>query len=107
MKIPEKGDIIVLDFSPSVGHEQGGTRPALVISDVKFNERGMVFVCPITSTERGHFFETKLDTTKTKGVVLSFQLRSMDFRARKAKIVDRVDASTLEEVIDKVKILLS
>ena len=104
--IPERGDIVVLNFSPIVGHEQGGKRPAIVISDANFNCEGMAFMCPITSTERGHFFEVEIRTENTKGVALVPQLTSIDFIARKAKIVDKVDRKTLEEVLDKVKIIL-
>jgi mRNA interferase MazF len=106
INIPDRGDIVVLNFSPVVGHEQGGKRPAIVLSDADFNCSGMAFMCPITSTERGHFFEVKIKTEKTFGVALVAQLTSIDFLARKAKVVDKVDVTALEELIDKVKIIL-
>jgi mRNA interferase MazF len=106
MKIPERGDIVAMDFSPTVGHEQGGYRPAIVLTESDFNREGMVFVCPITNTERGHFFEIKINTDNTKGVVLAYHLRAIDYVSRKGKIVDKVDKKTLDEVLDKVKIIL-
>ena len=106
MKIPERGDIVVFDFSPTSGHEQSGVRPAVVLTRADFNQEGLVFVCPITSTERGHFFEVKINTKKTTGVVLVHNLRSIDYVARKAIIVDKASQEVLEEVIDKVKIIL-
>lgn len=107
MKIPERGDIIVFDFSPTSGHEQSGIRPAIVLTNIDFNRGGLVFVCPITSTERGHFFEVKVEAKETRGVILVHQLRSIDYVSRNVKIVDRANTSTTKEVIDKVKIILS
>jgi mRNA interferase MazF len=106
MKIPEKGDVLIVDLSPVSGHEQGGTRPVVVISNNSFNESGLVFICPVTSRGRNNFFEVKLETKKTKGFILAYHLRSIDYKSRKAKIVDKLDAGVLEEVIDKVKIIL-
>lgn len=106
INIPDRGDVVTLNFSPIVGHEQGGHRPAVVLSDAEFNRAGMAFMCPITSTEREHFFEVKVRAKNTTGVVLVTQLTSIDFLARKVKIVDKVDPSTVNEVLDKVKIIL-
>jgi mRNA interferase MazF len=106
MKIPENGDILIVNLSPTSGHEQGGTRPVVVISNTDFNQSGMALTCPITSRTRNNFFEVKIDTKKTKGFILSYHLRSIDYVSRKAKIVDKIDDDILKEIIDKVKILI-
>ena len=78
-----------------------------VLSGYEFNEKsGLLIVCPITSTARGHFFEVLLRTKKTKGVILAYQIRTIDFAARKGKIVDRADKHILKEVIEKINILI-
>ncbi len=108
VKIPERGDIIVYDFSPTKGHEQSGNRPALVLSNYNYNSKmgGLILICPITNRERGYFFEVKLDIKKTKGVILSHQVTTIDYSARKIKIVDKVDVSVIKEVTDKIKVLI-
>lgn len=105
--IPERGDIILCDLSPTVGHEQFGRRPALVLSGSDINKlSGLVTVCPITSTHRNNFFEVKFATKKTKGVVLTYHLRSIDYVARKVKVVDKVSESIYLSVVKKVEIII-
>jgi mRNA interferase MazF len=105
--IPTRGDIILCNFSPTSGHEQSGIRPALVLSNFDLNTlTNMITVCPITNTVRGNFFEVSINNEKTKGVILIYHIRSIDFIARKIKIVDKIDGDILKEVIDKVKILI-
>lgn len=107
MIIPKKGDVVLVDLFPTIGHEQSGLRPAVVLSDYIFNEKmGLAFICPITSTIRGHAFEVEVATPKTKGVILTQQSLTIDFVARKTKIVDQVSTSVVREAIDKVKIIL-
>jgi len=106
--LPERGDIITVDFNPTLGHEQKGLRPALVISNSEFNRRaGVAVICPITSRVRGNLFEVAVTGTKTKGVVLSHQVRAIDLRARRAKICDRLDDFALSEVIRKINLIIN
>lgn len=99
---------MIVDLSPTRGHEQSGLRPALVISDSYYNETvGLALICPITTTERGHYFEVRIDKHKTEGFILAQQLLAIDYVARKAKVVDRLSSAIVKEVIDKVKIILS
>ena len=109
LKIPNRGDIIVCDFSPTIGHEQSGIRPALVLSEYSFNSKmgGLALVCPITNTLRGYYFEVKIDTKKTKGAILSHQITTSDYIARKARIVDKVEPHIIKEVIDKINVLIA
>ena len=72
MYIPDKGDIIWLNFEPSAGKEITKRRPAFVISRKAFNEHtGFAIVAPITSTVRGIRLEVKLEGVKTEGAILN------------------------------------
>lgn len=101
--IPEQGDIVWLEFDPQAGHEQSGKRPAIVISHRIYNEKtGLALFCPVTTSIKGYPFEVKLPSTmKTTGVVLSDQIKSLDWIIRKAKLIEKVPRSTLTEVITK------
>jgi len=99
--IPQKGDFITVTFDPQSGHEQKGRRPALVVSNTLFNEQtGLAIVCPLTTTDRGYPFHVAV--TKDPGVngfVMVEQVKSIDFRARKAKFIGRVSDNVLDVVL--------
>ena len=80
--VPRRGDIIRLDFDPQKGHEQAGRRPALVLSPTDYNRMvGLAVVCPITSEKKGYPWETEIpDNDFVSGVVLSDQIKSLDWR---------------------------
>jgi mRNA interferase MazF len=98
----KQGHIIWLDFDPQIGHEQKGRRPALVVSNETFNSfSNLAIVCPITNTNKDYPFHVKLDErTKTKGVILSDQARTLDIKARNYEIIEKVHGDILLEVID-------
>jgi mRNA interferase MazF len=98
----KQGDIIWLDFDPQTGHEQKGRRPALVISNQSFNNfSSLTLVCPITNTDKNHPFHVKLDKrTKTTGVILCDQVRTLDAKARNSEYIERVADDILFDVID-------
>ena len=98
----KQGDIIWLDFDPQAGHEQKGRRPALVISNEAFNTfSSLAIVCPITNTNKAHPFHVKLDKrTKTTGVVLSDQSRTLDIKARNYEFIEKIPDDILFEAID-------
>ena len=98
----KQGDIIWLDFDPQTGYEQKGRRPALIISNKTFNNfSSLAIVCPITNTNKNHPFHVKLDKrTKTKGVVLSDQPRTLDIKARNYEFIERIPDDILFEIID-------
>jgi len=100
--IPEQGDIITLEFDPQVGHEQKGRRPALVVSNNTFNNfTKIAMVCPITNTNRGFPLHVTLDErTKTKGVIMCEQVKSLDVNARNVVYQEKVPADIMEEVVD-------
>ena len=98
----KQGNIIWLDFNPQIGHEQKGRRPALVISNDTFNNfSGMAIVCPITNTDKNHPFHVKLnEETKTTGVILCDQARTLDINARKYEFIENIPENIMSEVID-------
>jgi len=106
--IPDRGDVILLSFDPTLGHEQAGFRPAVVLSPEIYNKAsGLCLVCPITTSIKGYPFEATLDgAKKTSGVALADQVRSIDWQARKIKIVDRISTTSLTTILAKVKPLL-
>ncbi len=102
--IPEQGDIILLDFNPQAGHEQQGRRPAIVVSNNTFNKfTKIAIVCPITNTRKGYPLHVPLsETTKTTGVIMCEQVKSLDISARNASFVEKAPEDILEEVMDIV-----
>jgi mRNA interferase MazF len=97
-----QGDIVWLDFDPQIGHEQRGRRPAVVVSNESFNSFSqMAIVCPITNTDKNHPFHVRLNyETRTKGVILCDQSRTLDIHARKYEFIERLPDDILSEVID-------
>lgn len=106
---PSKGNIIVLDFSPQVGHEQAGNRPGFVVSPMEFNDvTGFAWVCPITSKKKGYPFEVDIDgAEKTTGVILVDQMKSIDWRARNIRIVDTTSQKTQDEVTTLIDTIIN
>ncbi len=105
--IPDRGDIVFLNFSPTAGHEQKGMRPALVISPKSFNQAtGLAVLCPITSHVKGYPFEVVLEETQTKGAVLIDQIRSVDFKAREAQYREQVNDAILSVLQAKLKTII-
>ena len=106
--IPERGDIVWLEFDPQAGHEQDGHRPAMVVSPKAYNEKvGLALFCPITSTIKGYPFEVVLpENHEVSGAILSDQIKSLDWRVRKAKLLGIAPQDVLEEVLSKISTLL-
>ena len=107
--VPDRGDIIKLSFTPQVGREQAGFRPALVVSPQAYNRAShFVLACPITNTIKGWRFEVILsESMKSSGVVLTDQIRALDWQARKAKFVEKADLSVVDEALAKIYPLVS
>jgi len=99
--VPRKGDFITLDFDPQAGHVQRGRRPALVISNDLFNlHTGMAILCPVTNTARAFPFHLPVPPISSlTGFVMVEQVKSVDYRARKAKFVEQSPSAFLDDVI--------
>jgi len=105
---PDRGDIVWLHFNPPVGHEQSGRCPALVISPKAYNRKvGLALFCPITSQIKGYPFEVQLPKgLKAKGAVLCDQIKSLDWRVRKAKRLCPAPGEVLEETTARILTLV-
>jgi len=105
---PEAGDFILIDLDPTVGHEQSGRRPAIVLSSHNYNAAaGLCVICPITSRVRGYPFEAMLpDTAGLRGAVLVDQPRSISWEKRPIKHAGRAPDSVLTEVRERLAALL-
>ena len=99
--VPRKGDFLVLTFDPQAGHEQRGRRPALVVSNDLFNKHtGLCIACPVTTTRRDFPFHVAIpEGEDVTGFVMVEQVKSIDFRSRKAKRIGRAPAQVLEEAL--------
>lgn len=101
--IPERGDVVWIDFDPQRGHEQARKRPAVILSPKPYNAKsGLAILCPITSSVKGYPFEVALLNEKICGVILSDQVRSIDWRARRATFIEKLRPKILAEVIERV-----
>jgi mRNA interferase MazF len=106
--IPERGDIVWLNFNPQTGHEQKGKRPALVISPKEYNEKvNLGLFCPITSKEKKYPFEVKIKNGKIDGVVLSDQIKSFDWTKRNIEYIIKATEEEFNEVINKINVLIN
>ncbi len=107
--VPDRGDVVWLEFSPRAGHEQSGRRPAVVVSPRAYNGRvGLLLACPITTKVKGYPFEVPIpDGLPLGGVVLADQLKSLDWRARRAEPICKLPARTIEEILARALVLVS
>lgn len=109
MAVPQRGDLIKVDFDNTTGHEQAGYRRALVLSPQQYNRvTDLAIVCAITNQKKGYPFEVELPAgLKVTGVVLSDQVRTIDWKQRHSEIVDRAPDGVLEKVQENIsKIIL-
>lgn len=109
--VPERGDVLHLDLDPIKGREQRGQRFVVVLTELAFNRFGLAMVCPVTQGgefARVHGFAVSLpaDGTKTRGIVLCHQTRSIDYKDRDARWVEPLPREIVEEVLARVRTLL-
>ncbi len=106
--IPQQGDIIWINFTPQVGREQAGRRPAIVISPIKYNRRvGLALVCPITTKVKGYPFEVILPSgLAVSGVILADQVKSLDWQQREADFICKAPPEVTVEVISLLRTLM-
>jgi mRNA interferase MazF len=99
--IPHRGDLVWLDFDPILGHEQGGRRPALVLSSRVYNKIGLALICPITSQVKGYPFEVFI-SVKVSRAILCDHVRNLDWTQRHVEFIQTVP----EPLMNKVQVLL-
>jgi mRNA interferase MazF len=107
--VPDFGDLIKMDFGPGqAGHEEAGWRPALVVSPKNYNKKvGLALVVPITNQVKGYPFEVNLPSgLKIGGAILADAIKSIDWRARRARLHDKAPAGVMQQVQAKLAALL-
>lgn len=105
--IPDAGDIVWLQFNPQIGREQAGNRPALVLSPRSYNAKTHLMICcPITTKIKGYPFEVVLESHDKESAVLSDQIKSLDWKERKASFKEKCEGVQFQEVREKIKALL-
>jgi mRNA interferase MazF len=105
--VPDTGDVVWLKFDPQAGHEQAGHRPALVISPANYNSKsGLMVCCPMSTKVKGHPFEVLTEVDGIECAVLSDQVKSLDWRIRRAKKEAAVSTEVMLHVRAKMKALL-
>ena len=105
--IPEKGDLVWINFTPQSGHEQSGKRPAIIISPKNYNQKtSLCIACPITSKIKGYPFEVIVNGKNISGVVLVDQIKSLDWKARGVSFIERIENASYKELEEKLQLLL-
>ena len=104
--VPDAGDLIWINFDPVEGHEQGGHRPAVVLSPLAYNNKtGLLLCVPCTTKVKGYPFEVELPGERD-GVALADQITCVDWRARKVEKKGKVATGELSEIRAKAKALI-
>jgi mRNA interferase MazF len=106
--VPDRGDIVWLNFTPQAGHEQAGHRPALVLSPAQYNgASGLMLCCPMTTQVKAYPFEVPVDVLGGQsGVVLADQVKSVDWKARRAQRKGRASDAVVADVLARIQALL-
>ncbi len=105
--VPDAGEVVWLQFDPQAGHEQAGHRPALVISPASYNGKtGLMVCCPMTTKVKGHPFEVVTRVDGTDCAILSDQVKSLDWKVRRAARKAVASAEVMLHVRAKLKALL-
>ena len=106
--VPRCGDVVWITLNPQAGHEQAGRRPAVALSPKSYNSKtGLAIFCPITSQVKGYPFEVKLpDGMPISGVILSDQVKSLDWRARNTELICTLPDEITSEILQKLNALL-
>ena len=98
-----------ITLNPQAGHEQAGRRPAVVLSPRTYNSKtGLAILCPVTGQIKGYPFEVLLPAgLPVAGAILSDQVKSLDWRARNAELIDTLPPETISELLEKLGSLLT
>lgn len=107
--IPERGDLIWIDFDPQAGREQRGRRPGVVLSPAKYNRvSSLAWICPVTSRRKGYPYEVALpEGLAIQGVALVDQVRSLDYLQRRAELLTSLPEDCTTEMLARARTLLS
>jgi mRNA interferase MazF len=104
--VPDTGDIVWISFNPQAGHEQAGHRPAVVLSPASYNAKTSLMVCcPMTAQIKNYPFEVVV-AGESPGAVLADQIKSLDWRKRRARRKGMISADELADVRAKIRALI-
>ena len=106
--VPDRGDLVWLEMDPQTGREQAGRRPTVVLSRRDYNAKvGLAVFCPVTSQVKGYPFEVALpEGSSVRGVVLADQVKSLDWRRRRAEFIGVLPRPVFETVLARIRALL-
>ncbi|MFO7682196.1 MAG: endoribonuclease MazF [Chloroflexota bacterium] len=106
--IPERGDVVWINFNPQAGYEQAGRRPAVILSPKSYNQKvGLALLCPITNQVKGYPFEVRLpENAEVTGVILADQVKSLDWRVRQVTFIESLPEDVIKQVLAKLGTLL-
>lgn len=105
--IPERGDILWISFTPKAGKDQAGHQPAIVLSHKEYNKRiGLAILCPVTTKVKGYPFEIKIDFKEIKGVILADHVKNLDWKERKATLIEKAPDNIVDEVITLINTII-
>lgn len=106
-KTPDQGDIVWLSLNPVKGHEQSGRRPVVVLTKKEYNRAtGCFLMCPLTTKKKGYVTEVLCEVDNKTAVILSDQVRCVDFISRKAEYITTVSSEIMSEVKAKIHALI-
>ena len=104
--VPDRGDYVWLNFDQTVGHEQQGKRPVIVLSVKGYNRHGMMLCMPITSKASTHPFAVLFSENGLSGSILCDQIKSVDWKKRTVTLIGRSSGEILAEAAEKINLLL-
>lgn len=116
VKVPERGDLVIINFNPQAGHEQAGRRTGIVLSPKAFNDiTGFATICPITNQKKGYPFEVELppfgvsvaNGFPVTGVILVDQVKSLDWRVRRIEILGQAPTDVTNDCLAKIATFLT
>lgn len=106
--IPNRGDIVWINLSPTKGHEQTNLRPALILSQKSYNQKtSLCIACPLTSHIKSYPFEVIFEGKKVQGAILSDHVRSLDWKQRDVRFIEKASPRIIEEVSEKLAALVN
>ena len=106
--IPDRGDVIWIEYNLQAGKEQAGHRPAIVLSEKRYNQIvGLSILCPITSIEKGYPFEVKINLKEVSGVILADHVKNLDWSERKASYITKAPDIIVDKVIDIINTIIN
>ena len=105
--IPERGDLVWLDFDPHLGYEHKGRHPAICVSHKIYNQKvGLALFCPITSSIKGYPFEIVLNKYSIQGCILSDQIKNLDWKQRNCSFIEKVETEEINCLVNNIKLMI-